>query len=375
MRETWSLVDDLRRDETWSTGRPHLRFHRMAENTVIAKENAGLGLATGEIVCFMDDDAAARANWLERIVAWYADPSVGAVGGRDLVRLDDRVLDEPARDVGRVRWFRRLIGNHHKHSVGARDVDFLKGVNMSFRRALLPRIDERLDGPVPYGFEIDLGLHVRGLGYRLVYDPEIVVDDYPSTHYGAASPIAWTSNRNQTYVLLKRLPLPGSAARWASARGSEMGARPQGPRARLHLGPYGRRRGRGLQAGPGLCRVHEVNAHQCGRRRRCCAVRTAHGRFRRADSGHSSGGLDAAAGTSLTDCQARTVQRRWFGAARSSPRLRHAPWAAGHQWPPPQPGCLAMLSDAACGDSGYEVLRRSGPSRLRWSERRNIILG
>lgn len=210
--ETRSLVDDLRRDETWSTGRPHLRLHSTAENTVIAKENAGIGLATGEIVCFMDDDAAARPDWLERLVAWYADPSVGAVGGRDVVRIGDRVVDEPTRQVGRVWWFGRLIGNHHKRSVGARDVDFLKGVNMSFRRALLPRIDERLAGPVPYGFEIDLGLHVRGLGYRVVYDPDIVVDHYATTDYGAASPIAWTVNRNQTYVLLKRLPLPRKLA-------------------------------------------------------------------------------------------------------------------------------------------------------------------
>ena len=183
-----------------------VRVLRSADNTVVAKENAAIDLATGEIVCFMDDDAAARADWLDRIVAWYADPSVGAVGGRDVVRTGDRGLDEPARDIGRVRWYGRLIGNHHRLSSGTRDVDFLKGVNMSFRRALLPRIDERLAGPIPYGFEIDLGLHVRALGYRVVYDPAIVVDHYSTSDYTASGPIAWKVNHNQTYVLLKRLP-------------------------------------------------------------------------------------------------------------------------------------------------------------------------
>ena len=205
---TIEVVQELRSDPARSSGKSRIELVVTTENTVTAKENAGIGLATGEIVCFMDDDAAARPDWLERICAWYEDPSVGAVGGRDVVHRDDQEFLEPARDVGRLRWVGRLIGNHHRGCVGARDVDFLKGVNMSFRRALLPSIDERLTGPVPYAFEIDLGLHVRALGYRVVYDPEIVVDHYPTTDIGAASPAAWTVNRNQTYVLLKRLSLP-----------------------------------------------------------------------------------------------------------------------------------------------------------------------
>ena len=203
---TVGLIQELQRDPRWSNGPIRMALCVTTENTVVAKENAGLRLATGEIVCFMDDDAAARPDWLERIVAWYADPSVGAVGGRDVVQTGDRIVDELTREVGRVRWFGRLIGNHHKRSVGARDVDFLKGVNMSFRRALLPGIDERLAGPVPYGFEIDLGLQVRALGFRVVYDPAIVVDHYSMSDYRASGPMAWTVNHNQTYVLLKHLP-------------------------------------------------------------------------------------------------------------------------------------------------------------------------
>lgn len=176
------------------------------QNSVTAKENAALAAAAGRIVCFMDDDAIARPDWLERLVAHYLDPRVGAVGGRDVVWLDGVPLEPAATEVGRVRWFGRLIGNHHAAVWGAREVDFLKGVNMSFRRDLVTSLDERLAGAVPYGFEIDLGLQVRSLGYRVIYDPGIVVDHYPTTHYGADAPIAWAVNHNQTYVLLKRLP-------------------------------------------------------------------------------------------------------------------------------------------------------------------------
>ena len=41
-------------------------------------------LATGEFIAFLDDDAAADPDWLERMVAPYADPGVIAVGGRPL---------------------------------------------------------------------------------------------------------------------------------------------------------------------------------------------------------------------------------------------------------------------------------------------------
>ncbi|MGH8921245.1 MAG: glycosyltransferase family 2 protein, partial [Actinomycetes bacterium] len=44
--------------------------------------NTGLELASGEIVAFLDDDAAAAADWVARLLASYADPQVAGVGGR-----------------------------------------------------------------------------------------------------------------------------------------------------------------------------------------------------------------------------------------------------------------------------------------------------
>jgi glucosyl-dolichyl phosphate glucuronosyltransferase len=44
--------------------------------------NTGVALATGEIVAFLDDDAAAQPGWLAALTAHYADPDVMGVGGR-----------------------------------------------------------------------------------------------------------------------------------------------------------------------------------------------------------------------------------------------------------------------------------------------------
>jgi len=38
--------------------------------------NTGISLAKGELVAFIDDDAAADGRWLEELVACYQDPDV-----------------------------------------------------------------------------------------------------------------------------------------------------------------------------------------------------------------------------------------------------------------------------------------------------------
>jgi hypothetical protein len=177
------------------------------ENTVSAKENAGISVANGDLVCFMDDDAVARPDWLARIEAHYGNPTVGAVGGRDVVwnGVPPREVDE----IGRLYWFGRLVGNHHERSTGVRDVHFLKGCNMSFRREALVPVDAGLIGEVPYGYEIGLGLAVRTRGLRVIYDPEIIVDHYPSVNVSAtAIDPSFVSNHNQVYLLLQFLPWP-----------------------------------------------------------------------------------------------------------------------------------------------------------------------
>ena len=44
--------------------------------------NTGVELARGEVVAFLDDDASAHPDWLERLTRHYADPSVLGVGGQ-----------------------------------------------------------------------------------------------------------------------------------------------------------------------------------------------------------------------------------------------------------------------------------------------------
>jgi glycosyltransferase involved in cell wall biosynthesis len=149
---------------------------------VVNASNTGLARCVGDILAITDDDAAPRPDWLQRIEAHYvADPTIGAVGGRDWIYNDGVIELGDSAVVGRILWYGRLIGNHHRGVGPVRDVDLLKGVNSSFRTAAIRPVgfDTRLRGSgAQVHWEILLCLAIKRAGWRLVYDPEITVDHY-----------------------------------------------------------------------------------------------------------------------------------------------------------------------------------------------------
>ncbi len=55
--------------------------------------NTGIDASTGDIVCFLDDDAAAEPDWSTHLLAPYADPSSPRCRWRGHSRLGDRGTD------------------------------------------------------------------------------------------------------------------------------------------------------------------------------------------------------------------------------------------------------------------------------------------
>jgi len=156
---------------------------------VVAAMNAGLAAAKGEIVALTDDDAAPHWDWLERIHGAFAqDPKIGGVGGRDYVYFGERLdgAGYETDNVGRLLWFGLVIANHHLGKGEARDVALLKGVNCAYRTAAIKPLgfDTRLRGEgAQVHWELMLGLNLLHRGWRLVYDPAIAVDHFPSIRH------------------------------------------------------------------------------------------------------------------------------------------------------------------------------------------------
>lgn len=147
---------------------------------LVASMNAALKQTTSEFVALTDDDAEAKPDWLKRLLQAFTDESVGGVGGRDL--QIEFASAAPVTQVGQIRWFGKLIGNHHLGTGPPRDVDVLKGVNCCFRGELIRSvgIDTTLLGTGNVSnWEISLCSAIKRQGYRLTYDPSIIVDHNP----------------------------------------------------------------------------------------------------------------------------------------------------------------------------------------------------
>ncbi|OZD10780.1 hypothetical protein CH253_29730 [Rhodococcus sp. 06-156-3C] len=144
---------------------------------------AGLASSTSEITCFCDDDAVPRSDWLTKIERAFAiDASVIAVGGRDNVDGDQRSVT--ANPVGTLSWTGKIYGNHALGKGGPRYVQHLKGANMAVWTAAAKTIPlstmVRGEG-AQYRNELILCSAISNRFTKIVYDPSIQVDHFPST--------------------------------------------------------------------------------------------------------------------------------------------------------------------------------------------------
>ena len=157
--------------------------------------NTGLAECSGAVVAFLDDDAEAAPDWIERLGRAYADGSVLGAGGT--VR--------PRWSEGRPRWFPAefdwVVGCTHSGMPRERQaVRNLVGANMSFRREALVeaggfRHELGRIGKIPAGCE-ETDLCIR-IGQRhpegeIVYDPEAVVEHFVP---GARAQTSYFSSR------------------------------------------------------------------------------------------------------------------------------------------------------------------------------------
>ena len=148
------------------------------EPGVLAALHAGARSATSDVIAFTDDDAVPQPAWLATLLAHYADPAVGGVGGRDHMHPTTDDPEHPATDVGRIGPWGKAYGFHHVGVGAPVQVDVLKGVNMSFRAGALA-LPARLRGKgAQVHNELATALWARAQGWRLVYDPAAQVDHY-----------------------------------------------------------------------------------------------------------------------------------------------------------------------------------------------------
>ena len=167
--------------------RRYLRIVSTSRGGQVNALNAGLDAVTGEIVMITDDDTVPQPSWVERVEQHFArDLALGGVGGRDIVHHGEALDEGPCEVVGKVMWFGRVVGNHHLIAPGSSLVDTLKGANMSYRVSAIgaDRFDTRLRGAgAQVGNDMAFSMALRKKGWKLLYDPAVTVDHFPSVRF------------------------------------------------------------------------------------------------------------------------------------------------------------------------------------------------
>ncbi|CAA9277390.1 MAG: hypothetical protein AVDCRST_MAG83-3817 [uncultured Arthrobacter sp.] len=149
--------------------------------------NTALEAVDSDIVAFIDDDAEAAPDWLERLTALYDDPDVLAVGGRV----------DPIWEVGRPGFFGQeldwIVGCSHRGMPRvACEVRNVIGANMSFRLGVIRQmggfnLSLGRQGSVPSGCEeteICIRSTMGAPGSRIVYEPAAVVRHHVPANRG-----------------------------------------------------------------------------------------------------------------------------------------------------------------------------------------------
>jgi len=181
------LVVDHNDELAWQARRA-FRDVRVIRNSqargLSGARNTGIRAAGGDVIAFLDDDAAAAASWLETMITYYDDPMVHGVGG-----------SATAVWTGgpRPRWlpaeFDWVVGcTYRGQPTGTASVRNLVGCNMSFRREVFDLVGGFSSGigrigKKPLGgeeTELCIRLNQAVPGAKLLYDPAVNVEHWVS---------------------------------------------------------------------------------------------------------------------------------------------------------------------------------------------------
>jgi glycogen synthase len=204
--------DDGTLDYLSSEWAAKIKICRCAEANLSKSRNVGIRNASGDVICFTDDDGIPEPDWLDQLVIAYEDPNVAAAGGwvRDHTGVDfqtkyivstrnsvsEVLIDDPA-NVPAARPF-------------AEKFPGLIGVNSSFRRGPLLEVGGFDEEYAYFLDETDVLARLVDAGYSVAMAPSAEVHHkYAPSHIRAENGIAksWLQIMKSTaYYVIKNAP-------------------------------------------------------------------------------------------------------------------------------------------------------------------------
>ena len=167
------------------------------------KRNAGIKVAKGEIMAFIDDDAIADKYWLKNLTKYYSDKKVGCVGGRIDPIFKDKIpgwLEGNEMCLGGFNYFPEN-GKLKKQIIGA---------NFSVRKCIFDEIGlfsiyyGRGSGKYEYGEEDNLINQIKEK-YTIVFSESAIVKhiiqkEKITKQYIKSNCYSWGKNSGRFYL-------------------------------------------------------------------------------------------------------------------------------------------------------------------------------
>ncbi|MEC7761159.1 MAG: glycosyltransferase family 2 protein [Pseudomonadota bacterium] len=137
------VADEAGRDAVAAMGwQDRVKLAACDEANISKARNIGIGLAAGEVVALIDDDAVPEPTWLTHLIAPFADPDVVQTGG--FVRARNGITFQwPVRAVdalGRTRKIDHAGTAPFTPDLRAGEAVKTEGTNMALRRAVITGI-------------------------------------------------------------------------------------------------------------------------------------------------------------------------------------------------------------------------------------------
>ncbi|MFB6088288.1 MAG: glycosyltransferase family 2 protein [Candidatus Aenigmatarchaeota archaeon] len=152
------------------------------------QRNLGIKKSEGDVVAFIDDDAVAHENWLKNLVKHYDDREVMCVGGKVIPQFKNEIPDE-VKDLDEHILFGLVGATFIKwEEAGEIRSPLIWGCNISFRKKVFEEVGYfpenlgRSEGNLMGGEETFLQIKIMDKNYKVIYEPDSVVDHYIDEH-------------------------------------------------------------------------------------------------------------------------------------------------------------------------------------------------
>jgi len=128
--------------------------------------NTAIKNSSGDIIVFIDSDARAHPDFIEKILKCYGEEDIAGVGGEVIESSTESIYD---------RW-----RSHHAYQ-GQKEkrlkkVDMIAGVASSYRRNIFDQIGYFDTEFRTNGEDMEFGLRLKKKGFTLIYTPFAKVD-------------------------------------------------------------------------------------------------------------------------------------------------------------------------------------------------------